>query len=68
MQQLFADTLDVYGVLVGVFVALVGVGTLVGMPWQYTSGGVVTALQVLGALGAVGVGAALAWLAHAGTQ
>lgn len=64
MQQLFADTLDVYGVLVGVFVALVGVGTLVGMPWQYTNSGVVTVFQALGALGAVGVGVGLAWLAH----
>ncbi|MCG1004565.1 MULTISPECIES: hypothetical protein [Halobacterium] len=68
MQQLFADTLDVYGVLVGVFVALVGIATLVGMPWQYTNSGVVTVLQALGALGAVGIGAGLAWLAHAQTQ
>jgi hypothetical protein len=65
MQQVFADTLDVFGVLVGVFVALVGLGTLVGMPWQYTNSGVVTVLQVAGAVATVGVGAGLAWLAHA---
>lgn len=64
MQQLFADRLDVLGVLVGAFVALVGLGTLVGMPWQHSGGGLVTVLQILGALAAVGVGVGLAWLTH----
>jgi hypothetical protein len=64
MQQVFADKLDLYGVLVGAFLALVGLGTLVGMPWQYSGGGLVTVLQILGAVGAVGVGVGLAWLAH----
>lgn len=64
MQQVFADKLDLFGVLVGVFLALVGLGTLVGMPWQYSGGGLVTVLQILGALSAVGIGVGLAWLAH----
>ncbi|MFC3478008.1 hypothetical protein [Halobacterium litoreum] len=64
MQQVFADRLDVFGVLVGVFVALVGVGTLVGMPWQYSGGGLVTVLQIFGSVVAVGVGVGLAWLTH----
>ena len=64
MQQLFADRLDVVGVLVGAFVALVGLGTLVGMPWQYGGGGLVTVLQIFGALAAVAVGVGLAWLTH----
>lgn len=64
MQQLFADRLDVFGVLVGAFVALVGLGTLVGMPWQYGAGGVVTVLQIFGALAAVALGVGLAWLTH----
>jgi hypothetical protein len=65
MQQVFADKLDLYGVLVGAFLALVGLGTLVGMPWQYSGGGgLVTVLQILGALSAIGIGVGLAWLAH----
>jgi hypothetical protein len=65
MQQVFDDSLDLYGVLVGVFVALVGLGTLVGMPWQYSNSVTVTVLQVVGALATVGVGVGLAWLARA---
>jgi len=68
MQQLFADTLDVYGVLVGAFVALVGIGTLVGMPWQYSGSTAVTVLQILGSLAAVALGVGLAWLTHTQTQ
>lgn len=64
MQQVFDDSLDAYGVLVGVFVALVGLGTLVGMPWQYSNSATVTVLQVVGALATVGVGVGLAWLTH----
>lgn len=64
MQQVFDDSLDAYGVLVGAFVALVGVGTLVGMPWQYANSTAVTVLQILGALATVGIGVGLAWLAH----
>ena len=63
-QQVFADTLDVLGVLVGAFVALVGLGTLVGMPWQYTTSTVTMILQILGALATVALGVGLAWLTH----
>jgi hypothetical protein len=63
-MNVFEDRLDVFGVLAGVFVALVGLGTLVGMPWQYSGGGLVTVFQVLGAVSAVGIGVGLAWLVH----
>lgn len=63
-QQVFADRLDALGVLVGVFVALVGLGTLVGMPWQYGSSTVTMVLQILGALATVALGAGLVWLTH----
>ncbi|WP_411967509.1 hypothetical protein [Haloferax sp. YSSS75] len=47
----------------GVFVVLAGIGTLVGMPWSYTAvDGVGVAVQVLGTVGAIGIGIALAWL------
>ncbi|KAB1192969.1 hypothetical protein GJR96_05735 [Haloferax sp. MBLA0076] len=50
-------------VAVGLFVALAGVATLVGMPWRYTAMGVVgIALQMFGSVVAVGIGAGLAWL------
>lgn len=65
MQQVFADRLDALGVFVGAFVALAGLGTLAGMPWQYNGGGVATVFQIFGALAAVGVGVGLAWLTHA---
>jgi hypothetical protein len=63
-MNVFEDRLDVFGVLAGAFVALVGLGTLVGMPWQYGGGTVVAAFQILGALAAVGIGVGLAWLVH----
>lgn len=63
-MNVFEDDLDAFGVLVGAFVALMGLGTLVGMPWQYTTGIFVTGFQILGALAAVALGVGLAWLAR----
>ena len=63
-MNVFEDDLDAFGVLVGAFVALVGLGTLVGMPWQYSGGILVTVFQILGALSAVALGVGLAWLVH----
>jgi len=53
----------IVGVALGVFLALAGLATLVGMPWNYVGGLGVAALRALGALLAVGVGGGLAWLA-----
>ena len=64
-MNVFEDDLDALGVLVGAFVALVGLGTLVGMPWQYSGSIVVTVFQVLGAVAVVALGVGLAWLVHA---
>jgi len=51
-------------VMLGLFVVLAGVATVVGMPWQYLNGGLaLTALRVLGALLAVAIGASLVRLA-----
>lgn len=65
MQQVFADDLDLFGTLVGVLLALVGLGTLAGTPWTHSGGAVVTVFQLLGAVGTVALGVALVWLAHA---
>ncbi|POG55204.1 hypothetical protein [Haloferax marisrubri] len=52
-------------VAVGVFLVLVGLGTLVSAPWRYAGGGsvvAVAALQILGSLSSVVIGAGVAWL------
>ncbi|AHZ22920.1 hypothetical protein E6P09_02560 [Haloferax mediterranei ATCC 33500] len=56
-------------IAVGVFVVLVGVGTLVGAPWRYASGGVaIAALQIFGAVSSVAVGVGIAWLGVGNTR
>lgn len=58
-----SDPLEPLGLAFGALLVLVGLGTLVGTPWAYKSGSlVVAALQIVGALSAVGIGAGLAWL------
>ncbi|MFB6152715.1 MAG: hypothetical protein ABEJ27_00540 [Halodesulfurarchaeum sp.] len=65
MDVSIRDRLELVGGPLGIFVALVGIGTLIGQPWQYaTGGGAVTVLQVLGALSAIGVGAGIVYLVH----
>jgi hypothetical protein len=64
MDDVFADSLNLYGVLVAAFVVLVGLGTLVGMPWQYSNSATVTVLQVVGALATIAIGVGLGWLVH----
>lgn len=64
-MDVFQDRLDWVGVPVGLFVALVGLGTLLGQPWQYSAGGtLVTLLQIVGALAAIGIGIGLVYLVH----
>lgn len=62
----FDDSLSVLGVLTGLLLVLVGLATVVGMPWQYRGGAAVTVLTILGALGTALVGVGLAWLAARG--
>lgn len=64
METPFRDRLDWVGSLVGAFVALVGLATLAGQPWQYTGGAAVMVLQILGALSAVAIGLGLVYLVH----
>lgn len=64
-MERFQDRLDVVGIPVGLFVVVIGLGTLLGQPWQYAAGGApVMVLQLLGALAAVGIGVGLIVLAH----
>jgi hypothetical protein len=56
------DPLTVLGVGTGAYLLVAAAATLVGAPWQYGSGTMATALQILGALATAGVGAGLAAL------
>lgn len=59
----FEDPLEPLGVAGGAVLVLVGLGTLSGMPWQYNHNALVSVVQVLGILGTIAIGVALAWLA-----
>jgi hypothetical protein len=59
----FSDRLELLGLLMGAFLVLAGIGTIVGMPWE-TLGGTVGGLKALGGLIAVGIGAGLGWLSR----
>ena len=57
------DRLEPLGVAVGAVLVVGSLGTLLGAPW--TSGSaVVTALQLVGVVLGVGLGAGLAWLSY----
>lgn len=59
------DRLDAVGIFGGLFVLIVGVGTLLGQPWQYAAGGSLQMiLQLLGALAAIAIGVGLIYLGH----
>lgn len=58
------DTTRFVSVGLGVLIALIGVATIVGMPWQHLTGGpLLAAGRILGGLLTVGIGVATAWLA-----
>lgn len=58
----FDDRLQVLGTAGGAFVALVGLGTLLGTPWTTAAGAAPAAVQVVGALLTVALGVGLVWL------
>ncbi len=66
MNRFVSDPLEPFGIVVGVLLVLVGIATLVGTPWTHKSGSAVVMLgQIVGALSAIGIGAALAWVSRA---
>ena len=60
----FEDALEPLGILAGGFVALVGLATLVGMPWRYYNNLGAAVGQIIGALLVVAVGLGLVWVAQ----
>lgn len=63
-MNLFADRLDLIGVLAGVFLVLVAAGTAAGTPWTHSGGTVVMILQLIGIVATAAIGIGLVWLAH----
>lgn len=61
----FADRLEPIGVVIGLFLILVAMGTIVGMPWQVKDVAA-AAVQIVGALGTGAIGALLAYLSWTG--
>jgi hypothetical protein len=58
------DRLEAVGIAVGVFLVLVGLGTVAGFPWATKGDTAAAVLQVVGALGTAAVGAGLVWLSR----
>ena len=56
------DRLELFGVLAGAFVVLVGLGTLVGMPWTQYDSLAITIGRIIGTLGTIAVGLGIIWL------
>jgi hypothetical protein len=54
------DTLTPLGLAAGLFLVLVGLGTLAGTPWT-SANGLAGVLQTLGGLLAIALGAGLGW-------
>lgn len=64
-MEVFQDRLDAVGVPVGIFLAIVGLGNLVGQPWQYSADGApIMVLQIIGSLAAIAIGVGLVYLVH----
>jgi len=59
----FEDTLEPLGTGAGVLLILIGIATIVGMPWEI-KGIAAAGLQILGALGTIGIGGILVWLSR----
>jgi len=66
MNYSISDTFEPLGIVVGAFLVLVAIGTIVGTPWQTNNDVLITVVQLLGVLATAAVGAALVWLARQG--
>lgn len=60
----FEDTLEPLGILTGVLLVLIGLGTLIGQPWATANSTIAVVLQLVGVVVTVALGAGLAWLSY----
>jgi uridylate kinase len=65
MDSSFDDSLAVLGVLVGGFVVVVGLGTLLGLPWTSTDSTAAAAAQMVGIVVTIAIGLLLVFLTYA---
>lgn len=59
-----SDPLAPLGIAIGAFLVLVGLGTVVGMPWQTNGDLPASIVQLLGVAGTIAIGVGLVWLAR----
>ncbi|MEF8781604.1 MAG: hypothetical protein V5A39_10275 [Haloarculaceae archaeon] len=60
----FADRLEPVGILAGAFLVVVGIGTVVGMPWQTSNDLVASVIQLVGVVAMLAIGIGLARLSY----
>lgn len=60
----FDDRLEPVGIAVGVLLVLIGITTILGVPWATKGDLLASIIQIVGALGTVGIGALLVWLSR----
>jgi hypothetical protein len=61
----FEDRLSVLGVLVGAFVVVVGLGTLLGQPWTTSESTSAVVVQLLGIVATIAIGLLLIVITYA---
>ena len=59
-----SDKLEPLAIVTGAFLVLVGLGTVIGMPWQTNGSTLTSVVQLGGILATMAVGAGLVWLAR----
>jgi len=62
VRNVFEDKLSVLSVSAGVFLVLVALGSAVSRTWQYAFNTTAAALQILGLIALILLGAGLVWL------
>lgn len=68
LRDRFEDRLEVLGIGAGVFLVLVGLGTIAGTPWTVMNDTVAAGLQMVGVIGMMAIGAGLAYLSWTGRE
>ncbi|MFT4921504.1 MAG: hypothetical protein ACI8XM_000704 [Haloarculaceae archaeon] len=58
------DRLETLGVVAGAFLVLVGLGTVVGMPWETNNDMLASVVQLIGVAAMIAVGVGLARLSY----
>ena len=62
MTLAVVDDLESIGIVAGVLLVGIGLGTLVGTPWTYSNSAIVAVASVVGTIALIGIGIGLIWL------